>query len=59
LTIDTLTTLSGVPNEVWEYKLGTYSARGWILDRYKEKNQDMKQLGRSSMLISFLIIRRR
>ena len=37
IEIDTLTTLSGVPQEVWDYKLGTYSAMGWILDRYKEK----------------------
>ncbi len=37
IEIDTLTTLTGVPNEVWDYKLGTYSAMGWILDRYKEK----------------------
>jgi len=37
IEIDTLTTLSGVPKEVWDYKLGTYSAMGWILDRYKEK----------------------
>lgn len=37
IEIDTLTTLSGVPKEVWDYKLGTYSAMGWVLDRYKEK----------------------
>jgi predicted helicase len=37
IEIDTLTTLTGVPKEGWEYKLGTYSAMGWILDQYKEK----------------------
>lgn len=37
IEIDTLTTLSGVPKEVWEYRLGTYSAIEWILERYKER----------------------
>jgi len=37
IEIDTLTILSGVPKEVWDYKLGTYSAMGWVLERYKEK----------------------
>ena len=27
----------GVPAEAWEYRLGTYSALEWILERYKEK----------------------
>ena len=35
--IDTQTTLRGVPAEAWEYRLGTYSALEWILERYKEK----------------------
>lgn len=38
IEIDTLTTLSGLPPEVWDYKLGTYSAIEWILERYKEKS---------------------
>jgi predicted helicase len=29
--------LRGVPAEAWEYRLGTYSAPEWILERYKEK----------------------
>jgi predicted helicase len=37
IEIDTATTLRGVPAEAWEYQLGTYSALGWILERYKEK----------------------
>lgn len=37
IEIDTLTTLTGVPNEVWGYRLGTYSAVEWVLERYKEK----------------------
>jgi predicted helicase len=37
IEVDTLTTLRGVPAEAWEYRLGTYSALGWILERYKEK----------------------
>jgi predicted helicase len=30
-------TLRGVPAEAWEYRLGTYSALEWILERHKEK----------------------
>jgi len=37
IEIDTLTTLRGVPAEAWEYRLGTYSAIEWVLERYKEK----------------------
>jgi predicted helicase len=37
IEIDTLTTLRGVPGEAWDYRLGTYSAIEWILERYKEK----------------------
>ncbi len=37
IIIDSLTTLSGVPDSAWEYKLGTYSALQWILEQYKEK----------------------
>ena len=32
-----MTTLRGVPAEAWEYRLGTYSALEWILERYEEK----------------------
>jgi predicted helicase len=37
IEIDTVTTLHGVPKEAWDYRLGTYSALEWILERYKEK----------------------
>lgn len=37
IEIDTQTTLTAVPAEAWEYRLGTYSALEWILERYKEK----------------------
>ncbi len=37
IEVDTLTNLRGVPAEAWEYRLGTYSALEWILERYKEK----------------------
>ena len=37
IEVDTQTTLRGVPAEAWEYRLGTYSALEWILERYKEK----------------------
>ncbi len=35
--IDENTTLTGVPPEAWEYKLGNRSALEWVLDQYKEK----------------------
>ncbi len=37
IILDDNTHLSGVPNQVWEYKLGNRSALEWILDQYKEK----------------------
>ena len=37
ITLDENTTLSGIPPEVWEYKLGNRSAIEWVLDQYKEK----------------------
>ena len=37
IVLDSETTLSGVPPEAWEYKLGNRSALEWILDQYKEK----------------------
>ena len=36
IIIDDLTTLTGVPAEAWEYKLGNRSALEWVLDQYKE-----------------------
>jgi predicted helicase len=37
IEVDTVTTLRGVPSVAWEYRLGTYSALEWVLERYKEK----------------------
>jgi len=37
IEVDMLTILRGVPAEAWEYRLGTYSALEWILERYKER----------------------
>jgi predicted helicase len=34
--LDENTSLSGIPKEVWTYKLGNRSALEWILDQYKE-----------------------
>jgi len=35
--LDEATTLTGIPAEAWQYKLGNRSALEWILDQYKEK----------------------
>ncbi|WP_281967463.1 type ISP restriction/modification enzyme [Roseovarius nanhaiticus] len=37
IELDSETTLSGIPPEVWDYKLGNRSGLEWILDQYKEK----------------------
>ena len=37
ITLDERTTLSGVPERAWEYRLGSRSALEWVLDQYKEK----------------------
>ena len=37
IEIDSTTTLRGVPPEAWDYRLGTYSAIEWVLERYKER----------------------
>jgi predicted helicase len=37
ITLDSETTLAGVPPEAWEYRLGNRSALEWILDQHKEK----------------------
>ena len=36
IILDENTTLTGIPKQVWEYKLGNRSALEWILDQYKE-----------------------
>ena len=37
ITLDDRTTLSGVPPQAWEYRLGSRSALEWVLDQYKER----------------------
>ncbi len=37
ITLDSETTLRGVPAEAWSYKLGNRSALDWVLDQYKER----------------------
>ena len=40
ITLDdgtTVTTLSGIPEDAWRYRLGSRSALEWVLDQYKEK----------------------
>ena len=37
IILDDQTTLTGVPPEAWEYRLGSRSALEWVLDQYKEK----------------------
>lgn len=37
IEIDDITTLSGIPEIAWQYKLGNRSALEWVLDQYKEK----------------------
>jgi predicted helicase len=37
IILDEATTLSGIPSEAWDYKLGNRSALEWVLDQYKEK----------------------
>ena len=37
ILLDSETTLSGIPPEAWDYKLGNRAALEWILDQYKEK----------------------
>ena len=37
IRIDSRTTLRGVPDAAWRYKLGSRSALEWVLDQYKEK----------------------
>ena len=37
ITLDSETTLTGVPAEAWRYQLGNRCAIDWVLDQYKEK----------------------
>ncbi len=37
IRLDSETQLTGIPDEVWSYRLGNRAALDWILDQYKEK----------------------
>ena len=37
IVLDKKTTLSGIPEIAWEYRLGSRSAIEWVLDQYKER----------------------
>ena len=37
ITVDEQTSLAGVPDEAWDYRLGGRSALEWVLDQYKER----------------------
>jgi predicted helicase len=37
IELDSQTSLTTIPSEAWDYKLGNRSALEWILDQYKEK----------------------
>ena len=37
ITLDSETTLRGIPSEAWTYRLGNRCALDWVLDQYKEK----------------------
>ena len=37
ITLDERTTLAGIPERAWEYRLGNRSALEWVLDQYKER----------------------
>lgn len=37
IELDTVTTLSGIPVAVWDYKLGNRSALEWVLEYHKER----------------------
>ena len=37
IRLDSKTTLTGVPESAWRYRLGSRSALEWVLDQYKER----------------------
>jgi predicted helicase len=44
IELDEKTSLAGIPNAAWDYKLGNRSALEWILDQYKEKKPTDKTI---------------
>jgi predicted helicase len=37
VVVDSVTQLTGIPSEAWDYRLGNRSAIDWVLDQHKEK----------------------
>ncbi len=37
IVLDRQTTLTGIPDSAWQYRLGSRSALEWVLDQYKER----------------------
>ena len=37
IALDRKTTLTGIPDSAWQYRLGSRSALEWVLDQYKER----------------------
>ncbi len=37
ITLDSETTLTGIPKQAWDYRLGNRAGLDWILDQHKEK----------------------
>ena len=37
IVLDRKTTLTGIPDSAWQYRLGSRSALEWVLDQYKER----------------------
>jgi predicted helicase len=56
--LDAETTLSNVPPEAWEYRLGNRSALEWVLDQYKEKNAKDPTIRENSVPTGSRITRR-
>ena len=37
IVLDRKTTLAGIPDSAWQYRLGSRSALEWVLDQHKER----------------------
>ena len=37
IVLDRKTTLTGIPDSAWQYRLGSHSALEWVLDQHKER----------------------
>ncbi len=44
IILDDNTTISNIPDEVWEYKLGNRSALEWVLNQYQETTYNKKTI---------------